>query len=231
MDWVWTHAGAIWALVLEHIGLCVPPIVLGFVISIPIGWWASRNAAVRSVLLTIGNILYTIPGLALVVLIPVILGLPLLNPVNIVGALTIYAVAIMVRSAADAFASVPEGVQQSATAQGFSGAQRFFTVELPLAGPVLLAGIRVVSVSTISLATVGSLVGISSLGDLFTDGFQRNFLLEAVVGFVLVLVLAAVFDVILSMLGRLLMPWTRAARLPSRAARTVSLPLAPAVRR
>ncbi|MDH2442466.1 ABC transporter permease [Amnibacterium sp. CER49] len=231
MDWVWTHAGAIWALVLEHIGLCVPPIVLGFVISIPIGWWASRNAAVRSVLLTVGNILYTIPGLALVVLIPVILGVPLLNPVNIVVALTIYALAIMVRSAADAFASVPEGVQQSATAQGFSGAQRFLTVELPLAGPVLLAGIRVVSVSTISLATVGSLVGISSLGDLFTDGFQRNFLLEAVVGFVLVLVLAAVFDVLLSTAGRLLMPWTRGARLSSRAARTVAMPLAPAVRR
>jgi osmoprotectant transport system permease protein len=164
------------------------------------------------VLLTLGNVLYTIPGLALVVLVPVLLGLSLLNPLNVVVALTIYSVAIMVRSAADAFASVSEPVKESATAQGFSAAQRFFQVEFPLAGPVLLAGVRVVSVSTISLVTVGALVGIDSLGNLFTDGFQRDFLLEAVVGFVLVLVLAAVFDLVLSAVGRVLMPWSRGRR-------------------
>jgi osmoprotectant transport system permease protein len=209
MDWVWSHAGEIWSLTLEHIGLSVPPILLGFLVSIPFGYWASRSAVARSVLLTVGNVLYTIPGLALVVLVPVLLGLSLLNPLNVVVALTIYSLAIMVRSAADAFASVSAPVKESATAQGFSSAQRFFRVELPLAGPVLLAGLRVVSVSTISLVTIGALVGIDSLGSLFTDGFQRNFLTEAVVGFVLVLVLAAVFDLLLSGIGRLLMPWNR----------------------
>jgi osmoprotectant transport system permease protein len=226
MDWVWSHAGEIWSLTLAHIELSVPPIILGFLISIPFGYWASRSTAVRSLLLTIGNVLYTIPALALVVLVPVLLNLSLLNPLNVIVALTIYAVAIMVRSAADAFASVSAPVRESATAQGYSAAQRFFQVELPLAGPVLLAGLRVVSVSTISLVTVGALVGIDSLGTLFTDGFQRDFLLEAVVGFVLVLVLAAVFDLILSGSGRLLMPWNRGTSVRGEArARLEALPV------
>jgi osmoprotectant transport system permease protein len=224
MDWVWNHLGDIGGMTLDHIGLSVPPIVLGFLVSIPIGYWASRSAVARSVLLTIGNVLYTIPALALVVLVPVLLGLSLLNPLNVVAALTIYAVAIMVRSAADAFAAVSDDVRQSATAQGYSATQRFFRVELPLAGPVLLAGVRVVSVSTISLVTVGALVGIPSLGSFFTDAFQRDFFLEAAVGFVLVLVLAAVFDLILSLLGRLLMPWNRGARLTPAAGRALSQP-------
>jgi osmoprotectant transport system permease protein len=226
MDWVWSHAGEIWSLTLAHIGLTVPPILLGLVVSIPLGYWASRNAAVRSVLLTVGNVLYTIPALALVVLVPVLLGLSLLNPLNVVVALTVYAVALMVRSAADAFASVSEPVKESATAQGYSAAQRFLQVELPLAGPVLLAGLRVVSVSTISLVTIGALVGIDSLGSLFTDGFQRNFLTEVVVGFVLVLVLAALFDVLLSAIGRLLMPWNRGRSVRGEArARLEALPV------
>ncbi|HET6825470.1 MAG TPA: ABC transporter permease subunit [Amnibacterium sp.] len=224
MDWVWNHLGDIGGMTLDHIGLSVPPIVLGFLVSIPIGYWASRSAVARSVLLTVGNILYTIPALALVVLVPVLLGLSLLNPLNVVAALTIYAVAIMVRSAADAFAAVSTDVQQSATAQGYSSTQRFFRVELPLAGPVLLAGVRVVSVSTISLVTVGALVGIPSLGSFFTDAFQRDFFLEAAVGFVLVLVLAAVFDLVLSFLGRLLMPWNRGARLTAAVGRALSQP-------
>jgi osmoprotectant transport system permease protein len=222
MDWVWTHLDLIWSQTLAHVGLSVPPIVIGFLVSIPLGYWASRSAVARSVLLTIGNILYTIPALALVVLVPVVLGLSLLNPLNVVAALTLYAIAIMVRSAADAFASVSGDVRQSATAQGYSGTQRFFRVELPLAGPVLLAGVRVVSVSTISLVTIGALVGIPSLGSFFTDGFQRAFLLEAAVGFVLVLLLAAVFDLLLSLLGRLLMPWNRGSRLPAASGRVLA---------
>lgn len=209
MDWVLSHLGEIWQLTLAHIGLAVPPILLGFVVSVPLGYLASRSRVARSVLLTVGNIAYTIPGIALVVLVPVALGLQLLNPLNVVIALLIYAIAIMVRSATDAFGSVSADVRQSAQAQGFSPVQRFWRVELPLAGPVLVAGIRVVSVSTVSLATVGVLVGISSLGNFFTDAFQRSFPLEAVVGIVMVLLLAAVFDVILSTVGRLLLPWTR----------------------
>ncbi|HEY0373900.1 MAG TPA: ABC transporter permease subunit [Amnibacterium sp.] len=209
MDWVWSHAGDLWSLVLTHVGLSVPPIVLGFVISVPLGYWASRSAAARAVLLTLGNVLYTIPSLAFILLVPVVLGFALLDAKNVLVALTVYAIAIMVRSAADAFASVSDSVRESAVAQGFSPAQRFLRVELPLAGPVLLAGVRVVSVSTVSLATIGSLAGIDSLGNLFTDGFQRAFAVEIFTGIVLVLALAAVFDVVLSLIGRLLLPWSR----------------------
>jgi osmoprotectant transport system permease protein len=209
MSWVLSHLDEIWALTVAHVGLAVPAILLGFLVSVPLGYFASRSRVAGGVLLTLGNILYTIPGIALVVLVPVAAGLAILNPANVVIALFIYAVAIMIRSAADAFASVSPDVRQSATAQGFSPVQRFWRVELPLAGPVLLAGVRVVSVSTVSLATVGALVGIPSLGDLFTDAFQRQFPLEAVVGLITVLLLAAVFDVVLSGIGRLLMPWNR----------------------
>lgn len=209
MAWVWAHLGDLADLTVTHIGLAVPPILLGFVISVPLGYWASRSRIARGVLLTLGNILYTVPALALIVLVPVFLGLTILDPKNVVFALTVYAVAIMVRSAADAFAAVSDDVRQSAVAQGFSPAQRFFRVEFPLAGPVLLAGLRVVSVSSVSLATVGALVGIHSLGDLFTDGYQRNFPTEIVVGLAIVIVLAAVFDLVLTLLGRLLMPWSR----------------------
>ena len=211
MAWVLGHLGEIWSLTLSHIALTVPAILIGFVVSVPLGYLASRSRPARSVLLTAGNIAYTIPGIALVVLVPVVLGLPILNPLNVVVALTLYAVAIMVRSAADAFTSVSADVRQSASAQGYSPTQLFWRVELPLAGPVLLAGIRVVSASTISLATVGALVGIHSLGDFFTDGFQRSFPTETITGLVVVLILAGLFDLILSGIGRLLMPWNRGA--------------------
>jgi osmoprotectant transport system permease protein len=226
MDWVWSHLDLIWSLTLTHIGLCVPPIVLGFVVSVPLGYWASRSAAARSVLLTLANIAYTIPGIALVVLVPVLLGLHILDPLNVVVALLIYAVALMVRSAADGFSAVSDDVRQSARAQGFSGGQLFWRVELPLAGPILLAGVRVVSVSTISLATVAALVGIPSLGTFFTDGFQRSFAVETLTGLVAVLVLAAVFDLIIGLVGRLLLPWTRGRPLSGPSAKVLAQPVA-----
>jgi osmoprotectant transport system permease protein len=225
MTWVLDHLGDIWSLTLSHIALTAPAIIIGFLVSVPLGYWASRSRVARSVLLTAGNIAYTIPGIALVVLVPVLLGLPIINPVNVIVALTLYALAIMVRSAADAFTSVSGDVRLSASAQGYSASQLFWRVELPLAGPVLLAGIRVVSVSTISLATVGALVGIHSLGDYFTDGFQRSFPTETITGLVVVLILAGLFDVILSLVGRIVLPWNRRRPSSARAARTLATTL------
>jgi osmoprotectant transport system permease protein len=222
MEWVWDNLPTIWGLTLDHIGLCVPPIVVGFVVSVPLGYLASRSGVARAILLNLFSILYTLPALVLFVTVPIALGLPILNPANVVVALTIYAIAIMIRSASDGFAAVSTDVRESAKAVGYSPVQRFFAVELPLAGPVLLAGIRVVSVSTVSLATVGGFIGIASLGNLYQTGFQLSFVPEILAGIVAVLILAAVFDFILSGLGRLLLPWNRrvsrrrAARLVSR---------------
>lgn len=209
MQWVWTNFDMIWSLTLAHVGLSVIPIIVGFILSIPLGYFASRSRVARSILLTTGGILYTIPSLPLFLAIPVIIGTALLDPANVVIALSIYSVALMLRTATDAFSAVPDEVQDSATAVGFSRLQRFFAVDLPLAGPVLLAGIRVVSVSTVSLLSIGAVIGVSNLGSLFTDGFQRNFFTEIWVGLIGILLIAAVFDTVLVLLARVLMPWNR----------------------
>jgi osmoprotectant transport system permease protein len=184
------------------------PIVVGFVLAIPVGWLANRYHASRGTVLAIVGLLYAIPSLPLFIALPSLLGTRILDPVNIEVALSLYALAIMVRTASDAFASVDVDILLSATAVGFSTWRRFWSVELPLAGPVLLSGIRVVSVSTISLLSVGSVIGVTSLGYFFIDGFQRDFPLEILVGIIGTVVIAVVFDLVLALIGRLLLPWT-----------------------
>ena len=209
MQWVWENFSTIWGYTLDHIGLSVPPIVVGFVLSIPLGYWTSKSRVARAILLTVFSVFYTLPALVLFVLVPVALGLSILDPNNVVIALAVYAIAIMIRTANDAFASVSADVRESARAVGYSPVQRFLRVDLPLAGPVLLSGIRVVSVSTVSLATIGGFIGIPSLGSLFLTGFQIQFFPEIWSGIIAVLVIAASFDLILSGLGRALLPWNR----------------------
>jgi osmoprotectant transport system permease protein len=210
VKWLESNLGLIWELMITHVALCVPPIIIGFVISIPIGWVANRYRPSRGFILVVLGLLYTIPSIPLFIFMPIFLGTPLISPVNVVIALTIYAVALMVRTAADGLASVDKDVLQAASAMGYSGWQRFWRVELPLSGPVLLSGLRVVSASTVSLATLGVIIGVRSLGYLFTNGFQRNIPVEVVSGIVAVLVIAVVFDLLLVLIGRLLLPWSRA---------------------
>ncbi|WP_374945367.1 ABC transporter permease [Agreia sp.] len=214
MNWVLENLPLIGQRTLEHLALSVPPIILSFVISIPIGWLANRYSWSRGVLLTVLGLLYAIPSLPLFVILPIVLGTGLRDSINVIVALTLYGVALMVRTTADALGSVSGDVTQSATAMGFSSWTRFWRVDLPLAGPVLLAGIRVVAVSTVSLVTVGAVLGIKSLGLLFTDGLQRNIVAEVAAGMVATIALALLLDFALVMLGRLLMPWSRATRTP-----------------
>ncbi|GAA4666228.1 ABC transporter permease [Frondihabitans cladoniiphilus] len=224
MNWVLENSGQLLSELLSHLELSIPPIVLSFVLSIPIGWVANRYRWSRAVLLTVAGLLYAIPSLPLLIALPLIIGTSLSSPVNVIVALTLYGMALMVRSTADALDAVDPDVRQSATAVGFSGWTRFWQVEFPLAGPVLLAGLRVVVVSTVSLVTVGGVLGIPGLGLAFTDGLQRSIISEIVSGIVLVVVLALVLDGLLVLLGRALMPWTRATREPSsRALRKVVL--------
>lgn len=209
MRWFLDNWTDIRALAWRHVWLSVIPIVLGFVIAVPIGYAARRWRLGGSTLVSIASVVYTIPSLPLLVIIPGLLGTRFLDPINVVMVLTIYAVAVMVRSAADGFASVSEAVVDAARASGYSAWQRALQVELPLAGPVLLAGVRVVSVSTVSLVTISPLVGVANLGTLFTDGYQRYFSTEIVVGIVCVVVLALLLDLLWVMLGRVAMPWLR----------------------
>jgi osmoprotectant transport system permease protein len=209
MTWIFANFEQIVMLTRDHILLSIPPILLGFILAVPIGYIAHRYRVSRGVLLTVSGLLYTIPSLALVVAMPAILGTKILDPLNLIATLTIYAIALMVRTATDAFDSVSPDVRQSATAMGYGPWSRFWKVELPLAGPVLLAGLRVVSASTVSLVTLGALVGLSGLGYLFTDGYQRSFATEILTGVVLTVVIAVVFDLLLILLGRVVLPWAK----------------------
>ena len=212
MAWLWNSGDLLLRLLAEHAWLSAIPILVGFAASLPLGWLAARSRVARGILLTVFNVIYTIPALALFLVLPGVLGTKILDPLNVVVALTLYAMAMMLRGAVDGFGSVSSDVLQAATAQGYSSASRFWTVQLPLAGPVLLANLRVVSVSTVSLLSVASLIGRGGLGYLFTDGYSRQFLFEIGTGIVLTVLLALAFDAVLVLAGRLLMPWNRRVR-------------------
>jgi osmoprotectant transport system permease protein len=219
VNWVWVNLDVVAGRTLDHLVLTVPPIILTFLIAVPLGTIAHRHRRTRGIILTTGGLLYAIPSLPLFIVLPAIVGTSTRSPLNLIIALTLYGVALMVRVVADALASVDPGVRQSAIGVGFSPGSVFWRVDLPLAGPVLLAGMRVVAVSTVSLATVGAVIGVQGLGSLFTDGFQRGIQEEIIAGIVATVVLALVFDAALVGLGRLLMPWQRALSTPSALAR------------
>ncbi len=208
MRWILDNRALIQQRTSQHLWIALPPILLSFVLSIPIGWLAYRFRRSRSVVLGGLGLLYAIPSLPLFIALPGILGTGIRDPKNVVLALVIYGVALMARATTDGLESVDPDVLEVGTALGFSSWSRFWKVEFPLAGPVLLAGIRVVAVSTISLTTVGAVLGIKNLGLLFTDGTQRNIPEEIAAGVVMTMLIALVVDAALVSAGRVLMPWT-----------------------
>jgi osmoprotectant transport system permease protein len=219
VNWVLDNLDLIWGLSVEHLRQSLIAIVLGFVIAIPIGWAAFRYTGLRGPTLATVGLLYTIPSLGLFAVLAAAFGIPLLSELNLIVALTIYAVAIMTRSVTDGLASVDPVTREAAVAVGFGSWRRFWTVDFPLAGPVLLAGLRVTASSTISLATVGILIGVQNLGYLFTNGSQRRIIPEVLAGVIAVVVIAVLIDLLLVAAGRVLMPWNR--RRPSRRERAL----------
>ncbi|MBT2531992.1 ABC transporter permease [Arthrobacter sp. ISL-48] len=211
MEWLLSNSAMVLERAGQHLVLALVPMVLGLVLSIPLAQLARTNPALRTLVLTASSLLYTIPSLALFIILPPLLGTRILDPLNVIVALTIYAVALLVRAALDAFDSVDEDLRQAAVAMGYKPLARFLQIDVPLSLPVLFAGLRVVSVSNISLVSVAALLGVGNLGILFTDGLQRTFVTEVVVGIGAILVLALAMDGVLVLLERLLTPWTRAA--------------------
>jgi osmoprotectant transport system permease protein len=208
-SWIPRNGSMILGLLGEHLVLSLLPVIIGLVLSVPLGWLANRYPVARAIMIPSAGVLYTIPSLVLFVVLPVILGTKILDPINVVVALTIYTVALLVRSVADALAAVPSMVVAAATAMGFRPARRFVEVEFPLAVPVLVSGLRVATVSNISLVSIGALIGVGGLGQLFTTGFNNDFPTEVVTGIVLSMLVALVFDALLLYLGRLATPWHR----------------------
>jgi osmoprotectant transport system permease protein len=223
VNWVADNLDLIGGLALVHLRQSVVALLLGFVLSIPLGWLAWRYRLVGTGVITLTGLLYTIPSIALLILLPPALGISFIDEFNLVLALTLYAIAILVRSVAEGLDSVDDGVRQASTALGYGPFRRFWAVELPLAGPVILAGLRVTSASTISLATVGILVGITNLGYLFTNGLQRRIIPEVLSGVVAVVVLALLVDLLLVLAGRMLLPWARRVPRQRRARRDPAL--------
>ncbi|APT85572.1 ABC transporter permease [Corynebacterium aquilae] len=209
LSWIPDNAEYIWTLITSHIWLSWPPIVLAGLIALPLGYLAAARPKLRSLILAGSGILYAIPSLAVFVLLPPLIGTSILAPINVVIALTLYGLALQVRSTTDAFLHLPPEPIAAANAMGYPRLRRILTVDLPLAAPVMLAGLRVVSASTISLVSIGAIIGVPSLGSLFTDGFNRSFPTEIITGVLATVLLAIAFDLILQLIGFICLPWTR----------------------
>ena len=207
MTWALDHAGQIADLAWRHVLLAGIPLLLGLVLAIPLGWLAHRVPVLAPVMVVGTGLLYTIPSLALFILMPLMLGTRILDPVNVVVAMTIYTVALLVRTVADGLRSVPGDVDAAATAMGLGALRRLWQVQLPLAVPVIAAGMRVAAVSNVSIVSIASLIGVAQLGDLLTDGYNRNIPAELITGILATLLLALVFDRAVVGVERLLTPW------------------------
>jgi osmoprotectant transport system permease protein len=199
----------IWELGLRHLYLAGVPLVVGLLVSLPLGWLAVRWRWLGPTVVAGTSLLYTIPSLALFILLPLVLGTRILDDANVLVAMTVYTVALLTRTVADGLGSVPAPVRQAATAMGYGELRRLVAVDLPLAVPVVAAGLRVAAVSNVSIVSIASLVGVSQLGQLFTDGFNRNAMGPIVVGVVACVVLALMLDALIALLARLVTPWLR----------------------
>ncbi|WP_265446153.1 ABC transporter permease [Flexivirga meconopsidis] len=193
----------------QHAVLAGLPLLIGLAIALPLGWWARRSTRLRPFLIGGAGLLYTIPSLALLIVMPVILGTKILSPWNVIVAMTLYTLALLVRTVADGLSAVPGDVEQAATAMGYTPVKRFFGVDLPLAIPVIAGGLRVAAVSNVSIVSVASLLGVSQLGYYITNGYQRSYSIEVWVGIIGCLVLALLFDLIIQLVSRALTPWLR----------------------
>ena len=211
LDWAWIERNLpmIGSLLVEHVILAVLPVVIALVISLPLGYLVSKTKRAANVILAFLGVIYSIPSLALFVLMPLVLGTKILNPINIVVALAVYSTALLIRSVVDGLRSVLPSVRQSATAVGYGWLRRLFRVELPLAMPVIFAGLRVVTVSNIALVSVAVLVGSGALGKLFDLGFSSSFYTPIIVALVLMLILSLIFDSLILLIQRGTLPWFR----------------------
>jgi osmoprotectant transport system permease protein len=213
-SWIWwawipDHQHEIYAYLREHMALTALSVAYGFVISLPLAVLAARRRAVAAIIVPVVNSIYTIPSVAL---------LGLLLPVTGTGrepaviALTLYSLAILVRNVLEGLRGVSDDVLDAADGMGYTRWRRLLRVELPLALPAIVAGIRLATVSTIGLVTVTFIVDQGGLGRFIQDGYQRDFHTPLVVGIVLSVALAVVADLLLVRAERAVTPWRKLSR-------------------
>jgi osmoprotectant transport system permease protein len=207
-----THLSAAWMLTVIHLRLSLVPVLAGLAIALPWGVLAWRRALLRTLTTVTASVVFTIPSLALFVVLPLLIPTRILDEANIIVALTLYTTALMVRVVLEALDAVPQQVRDAASAIGYRPITRLLKVELPLSIPVLVAGLRVVVVTNISMVSVGAVIGIGGLGTWFTEGYQANKSDQIVAGIIAILMLAFVVDMLILLAGQLATPWARAPR-------------------
>ena len=223
MHYLVTHLPAAWSLTVIHLRLSLLPVLAGLAIALPWGALVWRRAVLRRLTTVTASVVFTIPSLALFVVLPLLIPTRILDEANVIVALTLYTTALLVRAVFEALDAVPAQVRDAASAIGYRPITRLLKVELPLSIPVLVAELRVVVVTNISMVSVGAVIGIGGLGTWFTEGYQANKSDQIVAGIIAILVLAFVVDMLILLAGRLTTPWDRATR-PGR-----RLPTAPVV--
>jgi osmoprotectant transport system permease protein len=207
-----THLPAAWMLTVIHLRLSLVPVLAGLAIALPWGVLVWRRAVLRRLTTVTASVVFTIPSLALFVVLPLIIPTRILDEANVIVALTLYTTALLVRAVFEALDAVPWHVRDAATALGYRPITRLLKVELPLSIPLLVAGLRVVVVTNISMVSVGAVIGIGGLGTWFTEGYQANKSDQIVAGIIAILILAFVVDMLIMLAGRLATPWNRASR-------------------
>jgi osmoprotectant transport system permease protein len=208
--WVGDHVGQIVERILQHLQLTILPLILGIIISLVLAVWAVRQQRIYAPITAITGLLYTIPSLAAFALLVPITGITL---VTALIPLTTYTLLILFRSFASGFTSVPAEILEAAEGMGYTRRQRLFRVELPLAVPLMIAGIRLASVTTIGLATVAAVLGgetFGGLGQLITEGIQTFFPTKYLLGAALSVLLAFSADFLFVRFERWITPWAHA---------------------
>ena len=216
MNYLLTHLDDAWELTLIHLWLSLLPLLLGLLIAVPLGSFVHRTRALRRITTVTASIIFTIPSLALFVVLPLVIPTRILDQANVIVALTLYTVALLVRAVPEALDALPPAVLDAATAVGYTPLKRILKVELPLAVPVLVASLRVVAVTNISMVSVGSVIGIGGLGTWFTEGYQADKSDQIIAGIIAIFVLAIVIDTLIMFAGKLATPWVRTDRATGR---------------
>jgi osmoprotectant transport system permease protein len=212
VEWSWLarNLDRVWDATVQHVALAGAAVAIGFAVSVALAALALRWRALYGPIIAFGGVLYTIPSLALFALLAPITGL---SATTAVIALTSYTILILVRNIVLAIDGVPPHVVEAARGMGYTDRQVFWRIHVPLAAPVVIAGLRIASVTVIGLVTVTALLGQGGLGQLILSGFRvlPPYPTQILVGTALSVVLAVVVDVLLVALERLLTPWTRGA--------------------
>lgn len=194
----------------EHIVITVAAVLFGLVVSIPLALLSQRSRVAEGLVLGSADVIYAIPSISLLLILYSSLGLGL-SSATVIVALTLYNLLILVRNVLTGLRGVPDEAKEAAAGMGFGPVRRILRVELPLALPSITAGLRIATVNTVALVTIGFAVGHGGLGALITQGYKDNLYRQQVLtGVVLVVLLAIVLDLILLLVQRLLTPWQRA---------------------